>query len=29
VHSTPGGGCRFHLHMPFEVKGPAPGEGAA
>lgn len=29
VHSEPGAGCRFHLHMPFEVKGPAPGQGAA
>jgi signal transduction histidine kinase len=26
VHNTPGGGCRFRLHMPFEVKSPAPGQ---
>jgi len=24
VHSNPGEGCRFHLHMPFEAKIPPP-----
>ena len=29
VHSEPGAGCRFHLHMPFEVKACQPPASTA